>query len=75
MTDVIVLAGADERDLTQLDEYREVGGYAQLERARGMAPCSRCAVFSGITESSTNVICQSSMTPLASIAARASAGK
>ena len=24
MTDVIVLAGADERDLTQLDEYRAV---------------------------------------------------
>ena len=40
MTDVIVLAGADERDLTQLDEYRAVGGYAQLERARGMAPAA-----------------------------------
>ena len=38
MTDVIVLAGADERDLTQLDEYRAVGGYAQLERARAMTP-------------------------------------
>jgi NADH-quinone oxidoreductase subunit F len=37
-TDVIVLAGTDERDLTQLDEYRAVGGYAQLERARGMTP-------------------------------------
>src|SRR2546428_313613 len=35
---VIVLAGADERDLTQLTEYRAVGGYAQLERARGLAP-------------------------------------
>src|SRR5436190_941130 len=34
------LAGADERDLTQLDEYRAVGGYAQLERARGMAPAA-----------------------------------
>src|SRR2546421_12103903 len=40
VSDVIVLAGADERDLTQLDEYREVGGYAQLERARGMAPAA-----------------------------------
>ena len=38
MTDVIVLAGTDEHDLTELDEYRTVGGYAQLERARGMAP-------------------------------------
>jgi NADH-quinone oxidoreductase subunit F len=37
-TEVIVLAGADGRDLTQLDEYRAVGGYAQLERARGMVP-------------------------------------
>ena len=40
MTDVIVLAGTDERDLTQLEEYRAVGGYAQLERARGMAPAA-----------------------------------
>jgi len=38
VTDVIVLAGTDEHDLTELDEYRTVGGYAQLERARGMAP-------------------------------------
>jgi NADH-quinone oxidoreductase subunit F len=33
-----VLAGADERDLTKLAEYRAAGGYAQLERARGMEP-------------------------------------
>ena len=26
----IVLADADERDLTHLDAYREIGGYAQL---------------------------------------------
>jgi NADH-quinone oxidoreductase subunit F len=38
MSETIVLAGADERDLTQLGEYRAVGGFAQLERARGMAP-------------------------------------
>jgi NADH-quinone oxidoreductase subunit F len=38
VTEVIVLAGTDERDLTQLDEYRAVGGYAQLERAREMTP-------------------------------------
>ena len=34
----LVLAGADERDLTKLDAFREVGGYAQLERARSMEP-------------------------------------
>jgi NADH-quinone oxidoreductase subunit F len=33
-----LLAGADDRDLTKIAEYRAVGGYAQLERARGMAP-------------------------------------
>src|SRR5918911_4177626 len=38
MAETIVLAGAAERDLTQLGAYREAGGYAQLERARGMAP-------------------------------------
>src|SRR5205085_11471593 len=38
VSDVIVLAGADERDLTKLSEYRAIGGYAQLERARGLAP-------------------------------------
>jgi NADH-quinone oxidoreductase subunit F len=37
---VIVLAGADERDLTQLDEYRAVGGYEQLARAREMTPAA-----------------------------------
>jgi NADH-quinone oxidoreductase subunit F len=34
----VVLAGADERDLTRLAEYRAVGGYRSLKRARGMAP-------------------------------------
>jgi NADH-quinone oxidoreductase subunit F len=34
----VLLAGADERDLTKLDEYRAVGGYAALERARQMTP-------------------------------------
>jgi NADH-quinone oxidoreductase subunit F len=37
VAEVIVLAGADDGDLTQLDAYREAGGYVQLERARGMA--------------------------------------
>ncbi len=32
----LILAGADERDLTKLSEYRAVGGYAALEKARGM---------------------------------------
>jgi NADH-quinone oxidoreductase subunit F len=40
MSDVIVLAGADDHDLTKLAEYREVGGYAQLERIRGLAPAA-----------------------------------
>src|SRR5256886_2591285 len=40
MSDVIVLANADERDLRQLAEYRAIGGYAQLERARGLEPAA-----------------------------------
>ena len=32
----LLLAHADERDLSQLDEYRAVGGYEALEKARGM---------------------------------------
>jgi NADH-quinone oxidoreductase subunit F len=34
----IVLAGADERDLTKLAEYEAIGGYRALVAARGMAP-------------------------------------
>jgi NADH-quinone oxidoreductase subunit F len=34
----IVLAGASDHDLTQLEAYREVDGYASLERARRMEP-------------------------------------
>jgi NADH-quinone oxidoreductase subunit F len=34
----VVLAGADERDLTSLDDYRKVGGYRALAKARKMAP-------------------------------------
>jgi NADH-quinone oxidoreductase subunit F len=37
---VIVLAGADDHDLTSLDEYRAIGGYEQLERARAMKPAA-----------------------------------
>jgi len=32
----LVLGGADERDLTRLGEYRAIGGYSALEKARGM---------------------------------------
>jgi NADH-quinone oxidoreductase subunit F len=34
----LVLAGADQHDLTKLVEYREVGGYGMLEKARAMEP-------------------------------------
>jgi NADH-quinone oxidoreductase subunit F len=47
--ELTVLTGADERDLTRLDEYRAIGGYATLERARGMAPQ---AVIDEISEAS-----------------------
>jgi NADH-quinone oxidoreductase subunit F len=40
MAELTVLTGADERDLTQLDEYRAIGGYGSLERARGMEPAA-----------------------------------
>jgi NADH-quinone oxidoreductase subunit F len=36
--ELTVLTGADERDLTRLDEYRAVGGYRQLARARKKNP-------------------------------------
>jgi len=35
---VLVLAGADTGDLTSLEEYRRVGGYAALAKAREMGP-------------------------------------
>jgi NADH-quinone oxidoreductase subunit F len=34
----LVLAGAADRDLTQIEEYRAVGGYLSLTRARAMEP-------------------------------------
>src|SRR2546430_942462 len=40
MSDVIVLADADERDLTRLAESRAAGGSAQVERARGLEPAA-----------------------------------
>ncbi len=38
MADLTVLTGADERDLTKLEEYRAIGGYGALEKVRGMTP-------------------------------------
>ena len=35
---MLVLAGADERDLTKLAEYEAIGGYQALQKARGMPP-------------------------------------
>ncbi|HEX6701542.1 MAG TPA: NADH-quinone oxidoreductase subunit L, partial [Gaiellaceae bacterium] len=35
---VIVLAGADERDLTKIAEYRAAGGYESLAKARAEEP-------------------------------------
>jgi NADH-quinone oxidoreductase subunit F len=37
-SELTILRGADERDLTKLEEYRASGGYGALEHARGMAP-------------------------------------
>jgi NADH-quinone oxidoreductase subunit F len=34
----LLLAGADERDLTKLKEFRAVGGYDALEKARALEP-------------------------------------
>ena len=38
MSEVIVLAGADERDLTQLSSTEQSAATPQLERARGLEP-------------------------------------
>jgi NADH-quinone oxidoreductase subunit F len=38
--DAIVLAGADERDLTKLAAFREAGGYDALAKARGLEPAA-----------------------------------
>ena len=35
---LLLTAGTEEHDLTRLDEYREVGGYAALEKARALEP-------------------------------------
>jgi NADH-quinone oxidoreductase subunit F len=34
----LLTAGTEDHDLTRLDEYREVGGYSALEKARALEP-------------------------------------
>jgi NADH-quinone oxidoreductase subunit F len=34
----VLLAGTEDRDLTKLDEYRAIGGYAQVPKALAMTP-------------------------------------
>src|SRR5919202_6312589 len=48
-TPELILAHADERDLTQLDEYRGVGGYGALARARAMEPAAIVQAISDAT--------------------------
>jgi NADH-quinone oxidoreductase subunit F len=45
----LVMAGTEERDLTRLAEYRAVGGYAGLEKARGMSPQAVIEEITGAT--------------------------
>ena len=35
---MLLMAGTEEHDLTRLDEYRAVGGYAALDKARALEP-------------------------------------
>ena len=49
MAELTVLKGADERDLTRLDEYQAIGGYGSLETARGM---TREALIEQISDAS-----------------------
>ncbi len=43
----MLLAGADERDLTKLAEYQAIGGYAQASRARAMTSDDLIAELQG----------------------------
>jgi NADH-quinone oxidoreductase subunit F len=49
VAELTVLTGADERDLTQLEEYRAIGGYGALDKARAMTPA---ALIEEISEAS-----------------------
>jgi NADH-quinone oxidoreductase subunit F len=47
VAELTILKGADERDLTKLEEYRATGGYKQLKKARGMAPADLIETVKG----------------------------
>ena len=47
MAELTVLTGVETRDLSKLDDYREIGGYTALEQARGM---ERQAIIDLISE-------------------------
>ena len=48
-TPELILAHADERDLTRLGEYRAVGGYRSLERALELEPAAVVQVITDAT--------------------------
>ena len=45
----LVLADADERDLAKLGDYRAVGGYAAIDKARAMTPDALIELLSAST--------------------------
>jgi NADH-quinone oxidoreductase subunit F len=45
----LLLAGADERDLTKLSEYQAIGGYAQVPKARSMSSDDLIALLQAAT--------------------------
>jgi NADH-quinone oxidoreductase subunit F len=45
----MLLGGADERDLTKLSEYRAIGGYKQVPKARAMTPDALIAELQAAT--------------------------
>src|SRR5690348_15049497 len=45
----VLLAGADERDLTQLAEYQAIGGYRGVPKARAMTPDALIAELQAAT--------------------------
>jgi NADH-quinone oxidoreductase subunit F len=45
----MLLAGTEDRDLTRLEEYRAIGGYAQVPKARAMTPDALIAELQAAT--------------------------